>query len=149
MIDSPPVEPTSPPGLHVELAQVCVVDGIWQDAPDHLAAFDENRLDGEGAEEEGNGARGRGNLYLLLDVSGDVEGRAEIERELLETLRREYSRHRGSITFGLSEALRAANTNLFDLNLQAPREARRMAGVSAVVLRGTDLYIAQAGPAVV
>jgi hypothetical protein len=141
MIESAPADPSSLPVLHVDLAQVCVVDGIWQDLPDQIAAFDEARLAAS--------VSGRGNLYVLLDVSGEIEGRAEIERELIETIRREYAARRGSITFGLSEALRAANAMLYELNLSAAREARRMAGISAVVLRGQDLYIAQAGPAVV
>lgn len=136
-----PTETPSLPALHIDLAQVCVVDGIWQDLPDHIAAFDETRLAAS--------VSGRGNLYVLLDVSGEVEGRAEIERELIETIRREYASRRGSITFGLSEALRAANSALYEMNLSAVREARRMAGVSAVVLRGQDLYIAEAGPGVV
>jgi hypothetical protein len=141
MIEPAPADPSSLPVLHVELAQVCVVDGIWQDLPDQIAAFDEARLAAS--------VSGRGNLYILLDVSGEIEGRAKIERELIETIRREYAARRGSITFGLSEALRAANAMLYELNLSAAREARRMAGISAVVLRGQDLYIAQAGPAVV
>ncbi len=146
MIETPPSE-SSPLALHVELAQVCVIDGIWQDVPDHIAVFEDSRLIASATADELAAARTRGNLYILLDVSGEVEGRSEVERELIETIRREYSRRRGSITFGLSEALRAANASLFDLNLQAPREARRMAGISAVVLRGDDLYVAQAGPA--
>ncbi|MGB8648656.1 MAG: hypothetical protein WCF84_25690 [Anaerolineae bacterium] len=149
MIESPPTEPAATPSLHVDLAQVCVVDGVWQDVPDHIAAFEDERLIATASPEELAAARTRGNLYIVLDVSGEVEGRSEVERELIETIRREYSKRRGSITFGLSEALRAANAALFDLNLPAPRETRRMAGVSAVVLRGDDLYVAQAGPAVV
>lgn len=140
MVDATPTQ--SPlPELHVDLAQVCVVDGIWQDIPDHMAAFDEARL---GAE-----APGRGNLYVLVDVSGEVEGRSEVERELVETIRREYAARRGSFTFALSEALRAANLYLYELNRSTDRELRRMAGVNAVLLRGQELYIAQAGPAVV
>jgi serine/threonine protein phosphatase PrpC len=141
MSQLPPAESPDSPPLHVDLAQVCSVDGIWQDMPDQIAAFDEARL--------GASVSGRGSLYVLLDVSGEIEGRAEVERELIETVRREYVDHHGSITFGLSEALRAANAALYDLNLAAAREARRMAGISAVVLRGQDLYVAQAGPAVV
>jgi hypothetical protein len=136
-----PTESPDSTSLHIDLAQVCVVDGIWQDMPDQIAAFDQARL--------GATVSGRGNLYVLLDVSGEIEGRAEIERELIETVRREYADRHGSITFGLSEALRAANAALYELNLAAAREARRMAGISAVVLRDQDLYVAQAGPAVV
>jgi hypothetical protein len=127
--------------LDVELATVCMVDGIWQDQPDNVAAFVEARL--------GDLARGRGNLYICLDISGDIEGRGELERALVEVIRDTYAESRGSVSFGLSEALRAANAYLYDNNRQVQRELRRMAGVSAVVLRGSDLYICQAGPAVV
>ncbi len=129
------------PTLNVELATVCMVDGIWQDQPDNVAAFVQARL--------GDLARGRGNLYVCLDLSGDLEGRDELERALVQVMRDAYAESRGSVSFGLSEALRAANIYLYDNNRQTPRELRRMAGVSAVVLRGNDLYICQAGPAVV
>lgn len=139
-LPQPAPEPAFP-APQVELATVCIIDGIWQDQPDHVAAFVEERL--------GELARGRGNLYLLLDVSGEIEGRAELERALIEVMRDAYANSRGSISFALSEALRAGNAHLYESNRQVAREARRMAGISAVVLRGGDLYIAQAGPAVV
>ncbi|MCC7163252.1 MAG: hypothetical protein IT331_12230 [Anaerolineae bacterium] len=129
------------PAFDVTVATVSVVDGMWQDQPDNVAAFIEARL--------GELARGRGNLYLCLDVSGEVEGRAEVERALIEVIRDTFASGRGSISFALSEALRAANAYLFEANRQVAREMRRMAGISAVVLRGNDLYVAQAGPAVV
>lgn len=129
------------PNFDVDVATVSVVDGIWQDQPDNVATFVEARL--------GELARGRGNLYVCLDVSGDVEGRSEIERALIEVIRDTFASSRGSISFALSEALRAANAHLYESNRQVAREARRMAGVSAVILRGNDLYVAQAGPAVV
>ncbi len=129
------------PAFDVDVATVSVVDGMWQDQPDNVAAFVEARL--------GDLARGRGNLYICLDVSGEVEGRSEIERALIEVIRDTFASSRGSISFALSEALRAANAHLYESNRQVARESRRMAGVSAVVLRGNDLYVAQAGPAVV
>lgn len=127
--------------LDVELTTICMVDGIWQDQPDNVATFVEARL--------GDLGRGRGNLYVCLDISGELEGRGELERALVEVIRDTYAESRGSVSFGLSEALRAANAYLYDNNRQVQRELRRMAGVSAVVLRGSDLYICQAGPAVV
>lgn len=129
------------PAFEVQVATVSVVDGIWQDQPDNVAAFVEARL--------GELARGRGNLYICLDVSGDIEGRGELERALIEVIRDTYANSRGSISFALSEALRAANAHLYESNRQVARELRRMAGVGTVILRGNDLYIAQAGPAVV
>lgn len=129
------------PAFEVDVAAVCMVDGIWQDQPDNVATFVEARL--------GDLAHGRGNLYICLDVSGEVEGRSELERALVEVIRDTYASSRGSVSFGLSEAVRAANAYLYDNNRQVQRELRRMAGVSAAVLRGNDLYICQAGPAVV
>lgn len=129
------------PTFDVDTATVSVADGMWQDQPDNVASFVEARL--------GDLGRGRGNLYICLDVSGEVEGRSDVERALIEVLRDTYATSRGSISFGLSESLRAANAYLFEANRQVAREGRRMAGISAVVLRGNDLYIAQAGPAVV
>ena len=139
-----PIEPSADslvPAFDVDVATVSVVDGMWQDQPDNVAAFVEARL--------GDLARGRGNLYICLDVSGDFEGRNDIERALIEVIRDTFASGRGSISFALSEALRAANAYLYEANRQVAREMRRMAGVSAVVLRGNDLYVAQAGPAVV
>src|SRR5581483_553885 len=107
------------PTLDVEVDTVSVVDGIWQDQPDNVAAFVEARL--------GDLARGRGNLYICLDVSGEVEGRGEVERDT-------YATSRGSIGFAMAEALRAANAHLYEMNRQVAREQRRMAGISAVVL---------------
>lgn len=129
------------PAFDVDVATVCMVDGIWQDQPDNVAAFVEARL--------GDLAHGRGNLYICLDVSGEVEGRGEIERALVEVIRDTYAASRGSISFGLSEAMRAANAYLYDSNRQVQRELRRMAGAGVAVLRGNDLYICQSGPAVV
>jgi len=137
----PPSDESVYPVFEVAVATVSVVDGIWQDQPDNVAAFVEARL--------GELARGRGNLYICLDISGEVEGRSDLERGLIEVIRDTYASSRGSISFALSEGLRAANLHLYESNRQVSREARRMAGVSAVILRGNDLYIAQAGPAVV
>jgi len=141
MNDAPASDSGDALAFNVELATVCMVDGIWQDQPDNVATFVEARL--------GDLARGRGNLYICLDVSGDIEGRGELERALVEVIRDTYAASRGSVSFGLSEAVRAANAYLYDNNWQTPRELRRMAGVSAVTLRGGDLYVCQAGPAVV
>lgn len=137
----PPSDEPVYPTFEVAVATVSIVDGIWQDQPDNVAAFVEARL--------GELARGRGNLYICLDMSGEVEGRSDLERGMIEVIRDTYANSRGSISFALSEGLRAANAHLYDSNRQVSREARRMAGASAVILRGNDLYIAQAGPAVV
>lgn len=113
------------------VAQLSIVDGAWQESPDNLAIFDET---------------GRGTLYLVVEVAGDPEGRDALARELIETARREYAATRGSITLALSQAVRAANDFFYTFNANTPREARRIAGMTAVVVRESDVFIAQAGP---
>ncbi len=113
------------------VAHLSIVDGAWQEDPDNLARVDE---------------AGRGALYAVCEVAGDVEGRDSITRELIETVRREYAASRGSVAFALTEAVRAANNLLYDANASAPRETRRYAGMTAAVLRERELFIVQGGP---
>ena len=53
MNDAPASDGGDALAFNVELATVCMVDGIWQDQPDNVATFVEARL--------GDLARGRGN----------------------------------------------------------------------------------------
>lgn len=115
----------------VAVAQLSIIDGAWQESPDNLAIFD------EGA---------RGTLYLLTEVAGEPDGRDALARELVESTRRAYAASRGSIVLGLTQALRDANKLFYNINAELPPEARRIAGLTAVVLRGTELFIVQGGP---
>lgn len=96
-------------------------------------------------------SRGRnlGNLYIVAQVAGPEMGRDAVARQLTATMRDAYYRRRGSITAGLQEAIRDANNLLFDENRNSLPTDRRTAGVSCVVLRDDDLFVAQAGPGVV
>ncbi len=113
------------------VAQLSIVDGAWQEAPDNLACVD---------------GAARGTLYLVAEVAGEAEGRDELARELIETVRRAYLASRGSITLALTQAVCEGNDFFYNLNASTPREARRYAGLGAAVLRGSDLFIAQGGP---
>ncbi|MGE5263523.1 MAG: hypothetical protein ACM3S0_09090 [Acidobacteriota bacterium] len=115
----------------IAIAQLSIVDGAWQESPDNLAILDEGV---------------RGTLCLLTEVAGEVEGRDVLAREILETARREFSGGRGSITLALTQAVRETNNYFYNVNLNTPPESRRIAGLTAVVLRENDLFIAQAGP---
>lgn len=120
------------------IAQLSIVDGAWQEAPEHLGCFDAATLF------EGNIERG--NLYVVVEVSGEPEGRDVLARELIETVRREYAATRGSIALGLMQAIRAANDFFYTTNANTEPEARRLAGVTAVIVREWELFIAQGGP---
>lgn len=95
--------------------------------------------------------RGRnlGNIYIVTEVSGPEAGRDAVAYQVAETMRDAYYARRGSITAGLQQALREANTLLFDENRNSLPTERRTAGASCVVLRDGDLFVAQAGPALV
>jgi hypothetical protein len=124
--------------LDVAIAQLSIVDGAWQESPDSVAQFDESALFGL--------TPGRGSLYLVTEVTGDAEGRDVLARELIETTRREYAASHGSIMLGLTQAVRAANEAIYNFNANSPQEARRIAGITAVILRDDELFITQAGP---
>jgi hypothetical protein len=121
----------------IVVAQLSIVDGAWQEAPDNLACFDAATLFEENVE--------RGSLYVVAEVAGEPEGRDELARELIETTRREYAVSRGSIALGLMQAVCAANVFFYDTNAQVVPEARRIAGMTAAILREDELFIAQGG----
>jgi len=100
--------------------------------------------------------RDRGNLYILVEVSGEPAGRNVIASQLANAVRQAYYSWHGSVTAGLQNAIREANTLLYDDNRDSLPGDRRTAGISCLVLRGTarrdpdqegDLFVAQAGPA--
>ena len=122
----------------IAIAQLSIVDGAWQESPDTVAQFEESALF--------EGTASRGGLYLVTEVTGDPAGRDALARELIETTRREYAASRGSIMLGLAQAVRAANDVLYNSNANAPPETRRIAGMTAVILRENELFISQAGP---
>ncbi len=122
----------------VAIAQLSIVDGAWQDSPDNVAQFEESALFADHP--------GRGSLYLVVEVTGDAEGRDALARELIETARREYAASHGSIMLGLAQAVNAANEFFYTTNANTPPEARRIAGMTAAILRENELFIAQAGP---
>ncbi|MEW5718566.1 MAG: hypothetical protein AB1817_08070, partial [Chloroflexota bacterium] len=122
----------------IVVAQLSIVDGAWQEAPDNLACFDAAALF--------DGSVERGNLYVVVEVAGEPEGRDALARELIETARREYAASRGSIALGLVQAVRAANDFFYTVNANAAPEARRIAGMTAAVLREDELFVAQGGP---
>lgn len=89
--------------------------------------------------------RSKGNLYILVEARGVT--REHTERQLVETIAKEYERGGGSITANLRQAIAAANRYLYEANQKALPEMKVTAGVTCAVLREKDLFLAQAGPA--
>jgi serine/threonine protein phosphatase PrpC len=91
--------------------------------------------------------RGKGNLYVVVQVSGEHSGKESIHRQLVQIISEEYSRVPGGITNGLRRGIRAANRFLHQRNLGALPLWHRVGEVCCAVLRGEDLYVAVAGDA--
>ena len=94
-------------------------------------------------------ARGRegGNFYALVETP--ARDRETVARQLAEVVRQAYTGQRGSVTAGLQHAVREANRLLFEDNRNSLPTERHTAGISCIVLRDSDLFIAQAGPTAV
>jgi hypothetical protein len=88
-------------------------------------------------------------LYLLVEVTGPETGRDIIADQLALVIRDIYFEQRSSVTAGLQKALQQANSMLFAENRDSLPGERRTAGASCVVLRDSDLFIAQVGPAAI
>ncbi len=112
----------------------------------HLYDRDAGILVEERASRFGRDSR-RGSLYVLVELAGQAASRDIIAERMASAMRDVYYGQRHSVTAGLQQAIREANTLLFDENQHSVPGEQMTAGVSCAVLRDKDLFIAQAGPA--
>ena len=94
-------------------------------------------------------ASSRGHLYLLLSGPGSQTMPRTLSEEVLETVGSVYYETGGSITRGLRDAILAANEHVFAYNVRVADDQRLSVGLCCAVIRDTDLYIGQMGPAIV
>lgn len=90
----------------------------------------------------------KGNLYVLLELGGNIAAQPGIYRLVLNAIQGAYYDAAGGITGGITEAILAAHQALADYNAVHPDEAQ-LGGVSCAVLRGEELYLGIGGPAMV
>ncbi len=125
--------------LWTSVDSASIVGGVWQETASNLGILEQSRLIPT--------KRGRGNLYVLVETVGSFPDHEQIQQRIIGIVR-EYYRTPGSITAGIRHAIKAANTYLYEENLNAPREQRGVAGVTCMVLKDQDAYVGQCGPAV-
>jgi hypothetical protein len=91
-------------------------------------------------------ARGRvdDTLYVLVDLNGAAS--SGLLAEIIERLAHAYWSTPGSVTSALRAGFNAAAEWLMDRNTNSPVSDRQTGGVSCAVLRGSKVYLAQAGP---
>jgi sugar lactone lactonase YvrE len=90
----------------------------------------------------------RGNLYLLIEVTGSGGGHAALYRQMLSAAQAAFYEASGGQSAALIRAVRAAHSVLARANEALP-EADWRAGMSCAAMQGGDLTIAQAGPALI
>ena len=127
--------------LMTQVEQMAVVDGVKLDSVSNI-------LVGERVAKLPF-AKARGRLYVLVEPIGDRTGWGGLSREIAQSVHDEYYDGGGSVTAGLRRALERANQLLCDMNSAESRRAPRLAGLTAVVLKGADVFIAETGPALV
>jgi hypothetical protein len=92
-------------------------------------------------------ARGRADdtLYVLIDLNGETA--SSILGDVMRRMTDAYWSSPGSVTNALRAALGAGGEWLMDRNTTAPVADRLQGGVTCAVLRGSNVVVAQAGPA--
>ena len=114
------------------VGELHLVGGQRQSATTHSNAFAAPRRSARGRQDD--------TLFILVDASGS----APLIQELIQRIQQTYWHTSGSVTAGLRTALEAGNEWLINNNQSAPAGMR--AGVTCAVLRGSEVFIAQAGP---
>ena len=90
--------------------------------------------------------RKKESLYLIFEVTGDPVGRGAIYHEMIRIIGEVYFQAPGSVTAKLRQAIGAANSFLLQENLKSLPHEQRAGGVTCIVLREGNVYVAQAGP---
>jgi hypothetical protein len=125
--------------LQTSVDSLSISDGVWQEMASNVGISEQSSIIPT--------KHGRGSVYVLVETIGSFPDLAKIEQEIIRIIE-EHCRTPGSITAGIRAAVKAANSYLFEENLNAPREDRGVAGVTTVVLKDRDAFVGQCGPAV-
>ncbi len=120
-----------------QVGQLRLIDGSRQENPANLAAIERQAF-------LPFKRRGKGRLYVLVELSGGAFGREELCQELVMAITQEYLQTPGTVTYGLRQAVLLANTYLTRENAKVSSE-HRVGGVACVVLRNGEMFVAQAG----
>ncbi len=154
--------------LKTVMGQMNIVGGRWvSETPNALAVREPS-----GQLRRGLSTRkpslGKGDLFVVVELRGDCEQseKDRLSQALAETIRNTYYQSSGSTTAGLRRALLTANQQLLSTGrspASAGRSPRRgngeqsdrefgkgglLGGVTAVAVRGEDVFIASVGPSV-
>jgi hypothetical protein len=127
------------PRLRAEVTQLSISSGTERDAGGEAGVAEVSGFVPAG--------RGKGNVYVLVQVTGEALGKDAIHRELIDVIMEAYARVPGGVTNGLRQAIRAGNHFLYSRNVELLPLWHRYGEACCVVLRGNELYAGLAGEA--
>jgi hypothetical protein len=125
--------------LRLKVDQFGIQAGNWRHNPANISVPDAAAMP--------RSWRGRGSLYILVEVPQNAPLPQGLLEELITALNETYYSVSGSVTRGLRAALLAANDLLFERNLRADSDHRVVLGLNCALVRERDVYIGQVGPA--
>ncbi len=117
------------------VGRFCVAGGQVQEEGSWLGSLIRQRPDDEADE-----------LYVLIEPVSPAS--AEYTSQLVDVVAQLYNKDPLSLTGALTRSLRAAHEHLREWNRSSLKEHHVGAGASCVALRGSDVYLAQAGPGI-
>lgn len=117
------------------VGRFCVAEGRVEEEGPWLGSLIRQRPDEEPDE-----------LYVLIEPASPAS--VEYTSQLVDVIAQLYHRDPLSLTGALTRSLRAAHEHLRDWNRKSLKEHQVGAGANCLALRGTDGYLAQAGPGV-
>lgn len=91
----------------------------------------------------------KGNLYLLLELSGPQDGRSRLYRQILNEVQSTYYNSAGNVADILHVAVSQGHRLLSEANAGRSGDQRWRGGMSCAALWQDHIYLAQAGPATV
>ena len=104
------------------IGQLNITGGTWQrEAPNQVAVREPKSAAVPGA--------GKGDLFILTKVFGQLDHPAKLEQQLAQTIRDAYYLARGSATASLRRALQAGSDQLYHHNHQVSKKEQVIAGV--------------------
>jgi len=115
------------------VGRFCVVDGHVEEEGAWLKSLVRQRPDDEPDE-----------IYVLVEPVGP--GDPQFASQLVEVITRLYQKDPLSLTGAQMRSLRSAHEHLREWNRKSLKEHRIGAGASCLTLRGSEVYLAQAGP---
>jgi serine/threonine protein phosphatase PrpC len=89
----------------------------------------------------------KGDLFVVLEGSGDLVKQRTALQLVMRTVRKTfYENNSFSVQSSLRRAIVAANNALYEYNVSLPVARRCVLGMSAVVIKGNDVFVAQILP---